>query len=567
MTTPDAVPATVFLRADHWPLLRSTLLLALLLITLLPAMHAQALTQEQAQAMTQGSALKRLEAMTDAVKLELANPEKAEATEQSSSEQLVQFLSAMSARQLRLADRQVVLKRGGDLIDAVSGEAISSTVPLKKVRVNNRIRREINVALAGLALASSDPSVRFEAVDRLASFRSDASKELLAIAAETEQDKRVKARLSLARARVGVSDPDATVRLSAAGELARSDTLEVRQLLRDRLASPNGEFVEPDEQVRKALMAAYADVEHRVFLSEIGGTLFAGVSLGSILLLAALGLAITYGLMGVINLAHGELIMIGAYASFVAQQLFRQWLPPSAFDYYLWAAVPMSFIIAALVGVLLERLVIRHLYGRTLETLLATWGISLILMQSVRNLFGAQNVAVENPAWMSGGIEVSSTLVLPYNRVAIIVFAVLVVAAVALLISRSRLGLFVRATTQNRSMAQCVGVPTRQTDTFAFALGAGLAGLAGCALAQIGNVGPDLGQSYIVDSFLVVVVGGVGQLAGAVVAALGLGLFNKGLEGMTGAVIAKIVLLVAVIVFIQKRPQGIFALRGRSTEA
>jgi len=567
MTTPDSAPATALLRPAHWPLLRSVVLLALLLITLLSPMHAQALTIEQAQAMTQGSAAKRLEAMTDAVKLELANPVKGEISEQSSSEQLVQFLSAMSARQLRLADKQVVLKRGGDLIDAVSGEAISSTVSLKKVRVNNRIRREINVALAGLALASSDPSVRFEAVDRLASFRSDASKELLAIAAETEQDKRVKARLSLARARVGVSDPDAAVRLSAAGELARSDTLEVRQLLRDRLASPNGEFVEPDERVRKALMAAYADVEHRVFLSEIGGTLFAGVSLGSILLLAALGLAITYGLMGVINLAHGELIMIGAYASFVAQQLFRQWLPPSAFDYYLWAAVPMSFVIAALVGVLLERLVIRHLYGRTLETLLATWGISLILMQSVRNLFGAQNVAVENPAWMSGGIEVSSTLVLPYNRVAIIVFAVLVVAAVALLISRSRLGLFVRATTQNRPMAQCVGVPTRQTDTFAFALGAGLAGLAGCALAQIGNVGPDLGQSYIVDSFLVVVVGGVGQLAGAVVAALGLGLFNKGLEGMTGAVIAKIVLLVAVIVFIQKRPQGIFALRGRSTEA
>lgn len=517
--------------------------------------------------MTQGSATKRIAAMTSAVKQELANPVQGNKTEQSSSEQLAQFLLAMSARKLGLVDNQVILEDADLLIDAVTGDPVDATGPVKKVRVNNRIRREINIALAGLALASPDPQVRLEAVDRLASFRTKASTELLVTAAQAEQDKAVKARLALAQARVGVSDPDVAVRLAAAGELARSDTLEVRQLLRDRLASSNGEPVEPDEQVRKALMAAYADVEHRVFMSEIGGTLFAGVSLGSILLLAALGLAITYGLMGVINLAHGELIMIGAYASFVAQQLFRQWLPPSAFDYYLWAAVPMSFIVAALVGALLERLVIRHLYGRTLETLLATWGISLILMQSVRNLFGAQNVAVENPSWMSGGIEISSTLVLPYNRVAIIVFAAIVLIAVALLISRSRLGLFVRATTQNRSMAQCVGVPTRQTDTFAFALGAGLAGLAGCALSQIGNVGPDLGQSYIVDSFLVVVVGGVGQLAGAVVAALGLGIFNKVLEDMTGAVIAKIVLLVAVIVFIQKRPQGIFALRGRSTEA
>ena len=569
MNSSDMAPAVACVRLAILRLPHRALPFIFLLLAWSLSATTHALTIDQAKAMTQGSAVKRIAAMTEAVKQELANPTKVGPDGQtvSSSEQLAQFLRAMSARQLRLADTQVVIVSGDQVTDAVTGEPIVTSERLKKIRVNNRIRREINTALAGLALASPNPQVRLEAVDKLASVRSKSSNALLALAAETEQDAVVKARLELASARVGVTDNDPAVRLAAAQALARSDTLEVRQLLRDRLASIDGVPVEPDEPVRKALMQAYADVEHRVFLSEIGGTLFAGISLGSILLLAALGLAITYGLMGVINLAHGELIMIGAYASFVAQQLFRQWLPPSAFDYYLWAAVPMSFMVAALVGVLLERLVIRHLYGRTLETLLATWGISLILMQSVRNLFGAQNVAVENPSWMSGGIEVSSTLVLPYNRVAIIVFAVIVLVAVALLISRSRLGLFVRATTQNRSMAQCVGVPTRQTDTFAFALGAGLAGLAGCALSQIGNVGPDLGQSYIVDSFLVVVVGGVGQLAGAVVAALGLGVFNKVLEGMTGAVIAKIVLLVAVIVFIQKRPQGIFALRGRSTEA
>lgn len=543
------------------------LLICLFVVTGLLALPqvVLALTPAQALAMSKGSSGNRIEAIAAAVKAELANPVKASGDAQSSSVRLERFLKAMAARKVRLADGRALVAKGDDLQDAVTGERVV-VAKATSVRVNNRFRREINTALAGLALASPDATVRLAAVDRLAGFRTTRSNDLLAIAQANELDAAVKSRLALARARVGVTDDDIAVRLAAAGELARSDTLEVRQLLRDRLAEPGGIPVEPDASVRSALMSAYADVEHRVFMSEIGGTLFAGASWGSILLLAALGLAITYGLMGVINLAHGELIMIGAYATYVAQELFRQWLPPAAFDYYLWLAVPMSFLVAALVGVLLERLVIRFLYGRTLETLLATWGISLILMQGVRNLFGAQNVAVENPAWMSGGIEISSSLVLPFNRVAIIVFAFLVLAAVALVISKTRLGLWVRATTQNRVMAQCVGVPTRNTDTLAFALGAGLAGLAGCALSQVGNVGPDLGQSYIVDSFLVVVVGGVGQLAGAVVAAMGLGIFNKVLEGMTGAVVAKIVLLVAVIVFIQKRPQGIFALRGRSVE-
>ncbi|PZP53070.1 MAG: urea ABC transporter permease subunit UrtB, partial [Azospira oryzae] len=293
---------------------------------------------------------------------------------------------------------------------------------------------------------------------------------------------------------------------------------------------------------------------------------FSGVSLGSILLLAALGLAITYGLMGVINLAHGELIMVGAYATYVVQNLFRSHLP-HAFDFYLLCAVPAAFVSSALVGIALERSVIRHLYGRPLETLLATWGISLILIQGVRTLFGAQNVQVENPSWMSGGVELMSNVVLPYNRIVIILFAGMVVLLVAALLARTRLGLFIRAVTQNRSMAGCCGVPTARVDTYAFGLGAGIAGLAGCALSQIGNVGPDLGQAYIVDSFMVVVLGGVGQLAGTVYAALGLGVVNKFLEAWQGAVLAKIAVLVFIILFIQKRPQGLFALKGRTAES
>jgi urea transport system permease protein len=296
------------------------------------------------------------------------------------------------------------------------------------------------------------------------------------------------------------------------------------------------------------------------------GVLFTGISLGSILMLVALGLAITYGLMGVINMAHGELMMIGAYATYLVQLLFRQYWP-SGFDYYLIAAIPVSFITSALVGAALERSVLRHLYGRPLETLLATWGISLMLMQAVRSLFGAQNVGVENPSWMSGSWALLSNLQLPWNRMLIVAFSMAVLAAVALMIGRTRLGLFVRGVTQNRPMASCMGVNTARIDTYAFALGSGIAGLAGCALSQIGNVGPDLGQSYIVDSFMVVVLGGVGQLAGTVYAAMGLGLLNKVLEGWAGAVLAKIAVLVFIIVFIQKRPQGIFAMKGRSAEA
>jgi urea transport system permease protein len=269
--------------------------------------------------------------------------------------------------------------------------------------------------------------------------------------------------------------------------------------------------------------------------------------------------------MGVINMAHGELLMVGAYAGYAVQTLFRRSFP-GAQDAYVLAAIPVSFAAAFTVGVLMERLVIRHPYRRPLESLLATWGISLVLIQAARVIFGAQNVQVANPSWMSGGVSVLPSAVLPWNRIAIVCFSGGVLLVTWLLLQRTRLGMFVRAVTQNRAMAGCVGVPTGRVDSLAFGLGAGIAGLGGLALSQIGNVGPDMGQLYIVDSFMVVVLGGVGQLAGAVLAALGLGVAAKFLEGATGAVIAKIIVLAFIVVFIQKRPQGLFALKGRAVE-
>ena len=323
--------------------------------------------------------------------------------------------------------------------------------------------------------------------------------------------------------------------------------------------------VESDPAVRAALQRGIDDIDGSLRVAEMVGWVFGGLSLGSILLLAALGLAITFGLMGVINMAHGELLMIGAYATWLVQMLFRRYLP-GHFGWYLAVAVPASFLAAAAVGALLELTVVRKLYGRPLETLLATFGASLLLMQAVRSAFGAQNVEVANPGWMSGGITVLAGLVLPFNRIAILLFGSFVLLLVWVLLSRTRLGLWVRAVTQNRQRAAGLGVAVPRIDLLAFALGSGIAGLGGCALSQIGNVGPELGQGFIVDSFMVVVLGGVGQLAGTITAAAGLGLANKFLEPMAGAVLAKIAVLVFIILFIQRRPQGLFALRGRAAD-
>ena len=474
--------------------------------------------------------------------------------------QLAAYVEALLADEVRLAGGKVYLVRGSAV--TVAGSGANATLPegAEEVVNNNRMRQALEGALAAFRLGSPDREVRAKAVADLRDVIDEGLVPLLEQAATAETDERLKADLAMLKAKALIGSADAARRLAAAELLAGSQDSAVRSLLMEQLAQ------EGDAAVKAALQASLDKVQSRLAWGERLGVLFTGASLGSILLLVALGLAITYGLMGVINMAHGELIMIGAYATYLVQNLFRQFLP-GLFDYYVLAAMPVAFAVAALVGAALERSVIRWLYGRPLETLLATWGISLILMQTVRSIFGAQNVAVENPSWLSGGLQVLPNLTLPWNRMAIIVFALVVLAGMALLIGRTRLGLFVRGVTQNRRMAACVGVHTARVDTWAFALGAGIAGLAGCALSQVGNVGPDLGQAYIVDSFMVVVLGGVGQLAGTVYAGLGLGVLNKLLEGWQGAVLAKIMVLVFIVVFIQKRPQGLFALKGRSAEA
>jgi urea transport system permease protein len=432
----------------------------------------------------------------------------------------------------------------------------------EEITINNRIRGELAGALASLRLFDADRGVRLAAAKAL---QSGVDAKLLGVldrALEKEGDADIRRLLSLVHAQASLQSEDAKQRLAAVQALAAGDSPNTKSLLAGLLARNGADWAEPDAEVRRAAAAALRSVESRLATAENIGRVFSGLSLGSILLLAALGLAITYGVMGVINMAHGEFLMIGAYATFVVQSLFRSHAP-GLLDAYVLAAIPVAFLATALVGMALERLVIRHLYGRPLETLLATWGISLMLIQAARTLFGAQNVEVANPSWMSGGVELLAGVVLPWNRIVIVAFSVGVLALMWAILNLTRLGLFVRAVTQNRPMAGCVGVPTGRVDTLAFGIGAGIAGLGGVALSQIGNVGPDMGQGYIVDSFMVVVLGGVGQLAGAVWAALGLGVVSKFLEGWTGAVIAKIVVLVFIIVFIQKRPQGLFALKGR----
>jgi len=480
----------------------------------------------------------------------------------------VALLQALIDGQVQTAgDNQVLLIKDDTATDLITGKAVN---PLPDSRddviINNRVRKQITGAIATLKLASPDRAVRLAAASQMQGGADEDALPAISAALSKEKDPEIKSLLALTQASIQLGSSDKATRLAAIRALAESGNANTKTLLLPILEQKGGNFVEPDAEIRAEAEKSLHAVQSKLSTGEMIGRVFSGISLGSILLLAALGLAITYGLMGVINMAHGELIMIGAYTTYMVQNIFRTHFP-AAFDSYLIAAVPAAFLMSAIVGMALEQTVIRFLYGRPLETLLATWGISLILMQTVRTLFGAQNVQVENPSWMSGGIEAITGVVLPWSRIVIIGFAVFVLVSMWLLLTRTRLGLYVRAVTQNRAMASCTGVPTRRVDTLAFGLGSGMAGFAGCALSQIGNVGPDLGQSYIVDSFMVVVLGGVGQLAGTVYAAMGLGVVNKFLEAWSGAVLAKIAVLVFIIVFIQKRPQGLFALKGRTVEA
>ena len=517
-------------------------------LALLPLHQAHALTMAEALAISAGDNDARIVALQ--AKLGKNDPA------------MIPFLQAMAADSVKVSGQQVFIVEGDVAKDAVTGQTVALPADAEDVVNNNRMSSEIEAFLAAGKLSSPDLDARKEGIDALSAVADESKLPIIDQALSTEKDAKLKALLEVVRAKALLAAAEPARRIEGARFLSEAGSPEARALLMERLQ----EDAETDPSVRQVLSIALDKVNSSLAWGERAGVVFTGISLGSILLLAALGLAITYGLMGVINMAHGELMMIGAYATFFIQNLFRQYLP-DAFDWYILLAVPMSFLASALVGAELERTVFRFLYGRPLETLLASWGVSLVLMQGVRTIFGAQNVQVENPSWLSGGFDLFSNLTLPYNRLAIIAFAVLVLVGMTLLITKTRMGLFVRSVTQNRPMASCLGVNTARVDTMAFSLGAGIAGLAGCALSQIGNVGPDLGQSYIVDSFMVVVLGGVGQIAGTVYAALGLGLVNKFLEGWTGAVLAKIFVLVIVVIFIQKRPQGLFAMKGRSAEA
>jgi urea transport system permease protein len=475
-------------------------------------------------------------------------------------------LKALSEDNVAATDAGDVLLIDGDAYkDPVTGKTVAAE-NAQPVTLNNLLRARVAGALSAMQLSSPDIETRRAAIAALLKEPNESFKPLVDAARAKETDPTLKHRLDVLWAMTSLHNADPAKRLEAVQLVAARHDMEMNELLLPIVAKkPDGTFVEPDDKVRAAAQAGLTELDSIRMRSQIVSTIFAGVSLGSVLLLAALGLAITYGLIGVINMAHGEFLMIGAYATYVTQTLVNHYIP-AAIEWYPLFAVPVSFLAAAVVGIVLERLVLKHLYGRPLETLLTTFGVSLIMIQAVRMLFGAQNVQVSNPTWMSGGITVMENVILPYNRVVILAFSIAVIAIAWTVLNKTRLGLFVRAVTQNRRMAACVGVKTARVDSYAFAFGAGIAGLGGCALAQIGNVGPDLGQNYIIDSFMAVVLGGVGQLAGTVIGAVGIGVLSKAIEPFWGAVLAKIAVLVLIVLFIQKRPQGMFALKGRSAE-
>ena len=477
------------------------------------------------------------------------------------------ILEALGAGSLnvRKADKRVVLVReegGADVaVDPLTGEVLGPVGrrDTDRLRVNNRLRGAIATAVAGLSLRASDPQVRITSAESMFKAADPAMVPALATAAAGEQDATVRARLEQAlAASVLRSDASDDEKIAAVGVVAgRGD--------RDALSLLNSIASEAPGPVQQAAADAAAGIESSLAVWGAAQNVWYGVSLGSVLLLAAIGLAITFGVMGVINMAHGEMVMIGAYTTFVVQEIIRTSFP-GLFDWSLTIALPLAFCVAGLVGIAIERSVIRWLYGRPLETLLATWGISLILQQAVRTAFGPSNREVGNPSWMSGSFELGQ-LSITYGRLWIVVFSLAVFAALMLLMRYTPFGLQMRAVTQNRRMASVMGIRTPWVDAMTFGLGSGIAGIAGVALSQIDNVSPNLGQSYIIDSFMVVVFGGVGNLWGTLVGALTLGVANKFLEPYAGAVLGKILVLVFIILFIQKRPRGLFALKGRAVEA
>jgi urea transport system permease protein len=454
----------------------------------------------------------------------------------------------------------VFIQSASGLVDARTGKPGTPAGATREPLVNNRMRRTLALSIARCELSSEDTALRLAAATEMANQPSSELDNDMRKALAKEKNPEVRDVLRVALANLDLTSTDPELQLKALHTIQDTTSVAlmpaVQLLANDTNASP---------PVRTLATTVIGALERRILWVSAAANLFYGLSLGSVLLLAALGLAITFGIMRVINMAHGEMVMLGAYSTYIVQNFVRS-VAPSLFDLYLVLALPVAFLVCALVGVFLERTVIRFLYGRPLETLLATWGISLALIQTVRLFFGAQNVTVENPSWLSGGWDLAPTVVLPYSRIATIVFSIVVVGFVWALLQKTRLGMYVRAVTQNREMAGNVGIPTRRIDVWTFALGSGVAGLGGVALSQLGNVGPELGQGYIVDCFMVVVLGGVGNVAGTVAGAMGLGVANKLLEPLTGAVLGKIMMLGILILFIQWRPQGMFAPKGRAAE-
>ena len=481
----------------------------------------------------------------------------------------VPILKALGEDRLRKApDGKVLIVDtvGGrtKLSEAATGQEMAGIAAdsLDRIIVNNRLRGAIEAALGALTLFSPDRDARLAAAQDALRHPSTDTSALLEKALAAEQDSEIRDAMQRAVAAAQLFGGSREERLSAIRALGSATDPQVKNLLDELRYKPD-----LDPELRKAADEALAAMENRLRLTGLAANLFQGISLGSVLLLGAIGLAITFGVMGVINMAHGEMIMLGAYVAFVVQELFRAFLPGSLFGAYLVVAVPVAFLFAGLIGVALERTVIRFLYGRPLETLLATWGVSLILQQAVRSVFGSPNKEVANPGWLTGGFDVIGGFTVTWNRLYIIVFCFAVLAGLALILNRTSFGLQMRAVTQNRDMAAVVGIRTARIDALTFGLGSGIAGMAGVALSQIGNVSPNLGQIYIIDSFMVVVFGGVGNLMGTLVGALSLGIINKFLEPVAGAILGKIVVLVAIILFIQRRPRGLFALEGRTAEA
>jgi urea transport system permease protein len=483
----------------------------------------------------------------------------------SGSPRAAAIITALQNGQLMFsAEKQAVYIQDSDnkLFDAATGQEVTGDPPadLDTVALNNRLRGIIDAAIGGLTLLSTDPAKRLDAAEAVFKSRQASTLPTVEAAIAKEQDPRIKLVLMQARAAIilssdSASDDDKIAAVAVIQQRGDQDALGLLQSISTGTSAP----------VAKAAAAAIAGIQNRLAIWNTVQNAWYGISLGSVLLLAAIGLAITFGVMGVINMAHGEMVMIGAYVTYMVQETIRTSYP-ALFDYSLAMAIPLAFVVAGFVGILIERCIIRFLYGRPLETLLATWGLSLILQQAVRSIFGPNNREVGNPSFMSGAFDLGG-ITITYNRLWIICFSLAVFVALLALLRFTRFGLEMRAVTQNRPMAASMGIRTSRIDALTFGLGSGIAGMAGVALSQIDNVSPNLGQGYIIDSFMVVVFGGVGNLWGTLVGSFVLGIANKFLEPFAGAVLGKIAILVFIILFIQKRPRGMFALKGRAVEA